>query len=125
MYRPFTSTTQLLGAVRWCIPPFVPAAGGLLVKPDRRQILIDVVAWADLPALYVRPIRDDPVVPGRHQHMRLDIEHVFFEFTHQGALLGRIGLVQHLLIEIDLLLVLIVTVVLGVNRTWQKLTDVE
>src|SRR5690242_4018709 len=80
-----TSTTQLLGSVGlMCIPPFVPAAGGLLVEPDRRQILIDVVARADLPALYVRPIRDDPVVPGRHQHMRLGIEHVFFEFTHQG-----------------------------------------
>src|SRR6516162_3617938 len=48
----------------------------LLVEPDGRQVLIDIMARADLPALHVRPVRDDPVVPGRLQHMRLGIEHV-------------------------------------------------
>jgi hypothetical protein len=44
-----------------------PSFGTLLtsiIKPDIRQILVEVVAWRDLPALYIRAHWYDPVPPG-------------------------------------------------------------
>src|SRR5271165_3742780 len=98
----------------------LPSAASLLVEPDGRQILVQVMARADLPALHIGPVRDDTVPPRRHEHMRLGIEHVVLEFAHQGALFGEIGLMQQLLIKVDFLLVLIIAVVLGIDRMRQK-----
>jgi integrase/recombinase XerD len=36
------------------------------IQPDIRQILVEVVAWRDLPALHIRVHRYDPVPPGHH-----------------------------------------------------------
>src|SRR5947207_9194444 len=59
------------------IPGF--PAGGLLIKPDRRQILIEEMARTDLPALHIRAVRHDPVPPQRRDVMYLIIERVLFE----------------------------------------------
>src|SRR5439155_437650 len=77
---------------------------------------IEVVARADLPALDVGPIGNDPVPPQHRKLVRLAVDHVFLEIAHQGALPRRVGLVQHFLIEIDLFLIVIVPVVLGEDR---------
>src|SRR5215472_15018142 len=74
---------------------------GLLVEPDRRQILIQVMARADLPALHIGPGGDDPIPPQHRELVRLGIDHMLLEFTHQNTLLGGIRLVQHRLIQID------------------------
>ena len=41
--------------------------------------------------------------------------HLLVEVAHKGALLGDFGLVRHLLIEIDLLLVVVVAAILGID----------
>src|SRR5215468_9603793 len=75
----------------------------LLVEPDRAEILVQVMARADLPALDIGSVRHDPVPPQQKHSVRLVIKHVFLKFAHHRALSCRIGLAQHLLIEIDLL----------------------
>src|SRR5229473_6193448 len=74
----------------------------LFIEPDRRQILIDEVGWADLEALHVRPVRHDPVPPQYPDHMGRVIEHVLFEPAHKRPLLRRIGLAQQLFVKVDL-----------------------
>ena len=37
----------------------------LFVEPDRRQILVDEMAWADLPAIDIGVLRHDPIPPDR------------------------------------------------------------
>ena len=46
----------------------------LLVQPDIRQILIEVMARADLPAFHVGPHRHDAIPPGHHQLVRANID---------------------------------------------------
>src|SRR5271169_7263291 len=67
----------------------------LPVQPDRCQVLIQVMARADLPALDVRPIGDDPVPPQHRKLVRFAVDHVLLELAHQDALFSGIGLVQH------------------------------
>jgi hypothetical protein len=45
----------------------------------------------------------------------LGVHHLLLELAHKGALLRDFGLVQHLLIEIDFLLVVVVAVILGID----------
>src|SRR6202045_5336679 len=71
----------------------------LLVEPEPCQILIDEMGRGRLEALQIRPVRHDPVPPQRPDLMRLLVEHVGLEASHQFALLCRIGLVQHLFVE--------------------------
>src|SRR2546427_749255 len=52
---------------------------GLLIEPYIGQVLIDVVARADLPSLHIGAQRHDPVPVGYHQLVRLRIEHVLLE----------------------------------------------
>src|SRR5262249_36481373 len=99
--------------------------GSLLVEPHVGQVLIDVVARADLPALHIRSRGDDAIPPPRHPHVYLGVENVFFELADHRSLLGRIGLVEERLIERNLLLVVVVAVVLGVDRVRQELADVH
>src|SRR5215469_9985579 len=61
----------------------------LLIQPDRRQILVQVMARTDLPALHVISVGDDPVPPQHRKLVRLGIDHVPLEFSHQTTLLGR------------------------------------
>src|SRR5690348_4746503 len=97
----------------------------LFVQPDRRQILVQVVARADLPALYVGPVRDDAVPPQHRKLVRFGVDDVLFEFPHQSALPASIGLVQHGLIEIDFLLVVVISIIFGIDRPRQDFLSVE
>ena len=62
-------------------PVLIPIASSRRVRrsvePDRRQILIDVVTWADLPSLDIRPVGNDPAPPQYPNLVGLGIEHVF------------------------------------------------
>src|SRR5215468_4727657 len=64
-----------------------------LIQPDRRQILVDEMAWADLPALHVRPVRHGAIPIGDPHRVRLGIEDISLEFSHQRALPGGVRLV--------------------------------
>src|SRR5216683_5980470 len=97
----------------------------LLVEPDLRQILVDEVRRADLEPLHIGPVGHDPVPPQHPNHMGLFVEHVFFEPAHQLALLLGIGLVQHLVVKIDLLWVVVISVILAVDRGGQGLLHIE
>src|SRR6266446_6431512 len=125
MYRYIASAlSSLMSAKRPVSVASFPVIS-LFVEPHGGQVLIEVVARADLPALDVRPMGDDPVPPQHRKLVRFTVDHVLLELAHQGALLGRVGLVQHFLIEVDLLLVVIVPVILGEDRGRKCLLDVE
>src|SRR5205814_5394827 len=57
------------------------------------------MAWADLPALYIRPVRHGAIPICDPHRVRLGIEDISLEFSHQRALPGGIRLVQHLFVE--------------------------
>src|ERR1700704_5969162 len=84
----------------------------LLIQPDVRQILVQIVARADLPAFHIRPVGDDPIPPGQHQLVRLDIHDVLGELEHQLLLLRRVGLVHRLVEDLLLSRVFVIAVIL-------------
>src|SRR4051794_8356656 len=92
-------------------------AAGLLAKaesfiePDCSEILIYVVARADLPALHVAVVRYDAVAPQQKDFMRLSIENVLLELAHKRALLREIRFAQQSIIDLDRLRVLVPAVV--------------
>src|SRR5258708_6920027 len=75
---------------------------GLLIEPYIGQVLIDVVARADLPSLHIGAQRHDPGPGGYPPLLRPRITHRLLELPPQLALLLPVGLVQHLLVQIDL-----------------------
>src|SRR4029079_8292608 len=54
----------------------------LFVEPDRRQILVDVMAGADLEAFDIASIWHDAITPKQEGFMRLCIEHALLKLTH-------------------------------------------
>src|SRR5215471_15304539 len=99
--------------------------GSLLIEPDRRQILIEVMARADFPAFDIRSVRNHPVIPQQKDRVRLGIEHVFLEVADQRPLLRRVGLAQRLIVEVDRFGILEVSVICGVDRARQVPLHVE
>src|SRR5689334_13424951 len=83
------------------------------------------MAGADLPTLDVRPVWHDTVPPQAQHIMRLIVERVLLVYPHQLTLFRRIGLVQHHLIEVDRLLILKSSVLLGEYRWRLVFADVE
>src|SRR5882757_44139 len=83
------------------------------------------MARADLPAFDIRPVGNHPVVPKQKDCVRLSVEHIFLEIPYQRPLFRRVGLAQHLVVEVDLLGVLKVSVVCGVDRARQVPLHVE
>src|ERR1044071_10404047 len=57
------------------------------------------MAWAYLPALYIRPVRHGPIPIGDPHRVRLSIEDISLEFSHQRTLPDGVRLVQHLFVE--------------------------
>src|SRR6516164_9876254 len=57
-----------------------PALGS--AEPNRRQILVGVVARADLPAVDVRAQRHQPIPPKRVDIMRLLVQHALVVLEH-------------------------------------------
>jgi hypothetical protein len=70
-------------------------------------------------------MRHHPVPPQEEDIVRLGVEDVSLEVAHQRPLLGRVGLAQHLVVEVDLLGALKICVIGGVDRAWQVSLDVE
>src|SRR5947207_10129167 len=95
----------------------------LLVQPDGRQVLIEEVTWADLPAFDIGAVRHATVPEGQRQFVRLGVDHVSLELAHQRPLLHRVGLVQHLVVYLDFPLVFVAAVILGEYRVRQVLSD--
>src|SRR5439155_9944535 len=87
----------------------------LFVQPDRCQVLTEIMTWADFPALHICAMRYHPIPPQEENLVCFGVEHVFLEVAHQRPLPRRVGLAQHLVVEIDLLRVLEVSVVCGIN----------
>src|SRR6266851_8305585 len=83
----------------------------LFVEPHRGQVLVEVMAWADLPALDVGMMRDDALPPQQEDLVRLVIERVLLELPHQRALLRWVRLAQHLLVNLERRLVLELAVI--------------
>ena len=64
----------------------------LLIEPDLVQMLVQIVARRDLPALHVGAVRDDPVPPIANQKVCLLVEHEALELAKYLAGLNQIGL---------------------------------
>src|ERR1044071_7368885 len=60
---------------------FYPSSFILLLfgQPDVAQILIDVVTWRDLPALHLRPMRNDTLPPQQIELINFLIENAFLQ----------------------------------------------
>src|SRR5499427_9738608 len=99
--------------------------GALLVEPHVGQVLIEVVTRTDLPSFHVGSQRNDPVPVGDHQLVHFGIEYVLLEIAHQCPLFRSVGLVQHLLVQIDLELVVVVPIVLAEHGMRQVFLDIE
>src|SRR6516225_740066 len=99
--------------------------GALLVEPHVSQVLIEVVTRTDLPSFHVGSQRNDPVPVGDHQLVHFGIEYVLLEIAHQCPLFRSVGLVQHLLVQIDLELVVVVPIVLAEHGMRQVFLDIE
>src|SRR5947199_5081635 len=63
------------------------------VEPHRREILVQEMAGADLPAFDVRAVRHDPVPPYELGGVRLGVHHLLLEVDHQPLPLLRLGFV--------------------------------
>src|SRR3546814_16051344 len=46
----------------------------LLIQPHDIELLREIMARADLPALHLRAMRNDPVPPDRHEGVRMVVE---------------------------------------------------
>src|SRR5215831_4660881 len=95
------------------------------IEPDCRQVLVEEMARTDLPAFDIGAVGDDSVPPQGHDFVRLLVEHVLLKLPHQCALLCRIGLMQHALIEIDIVGIIEISVLLGECRARLVLADIE
>src|SRR5271166_6803674 len=97
----------------------------LFIEPHRRQILVQIVAGTNLPALHIRPVGHDPVVPQQEYLVGLAVENVLLEVAHQGPLLGELGFMQHPIAQIDFLLVVELAIARDIDRMRQVSLDVE
>jgi len=64
---------------------------GLLRQPHAVEVLVHVVARANLPPSYDRTMWDDPVKPQGDEHVRLLVEDSFLVLPHEPPLLRGIG----------------------------------
>src|ERR1700730_757342 len=83
------------------------------------------MAWADLPALYIRPVRHGAIPIGDPHRMRLGIEDISLEFSHQRALPGGVRLVQHLFVERHLVWIFELGVIAAEDRAGKVALYVE
>ena len=73
------------------------------------------MAGADLPALHIRAVRNNTIIPEQEYLVGLSVENVLLEVAHQGPLLGELGLMQHPIVQIAFLLVLELAIARDVN----------
>src|SRR6516164_323962 len=74
----------------------------LLVEPHGRQVLVEIMAWTDLPALHIRTVGNNTIIPEQEYLVGLIIKHMFLEVPHQGPLLREVGFTEHSVVQIDL-----------------------
>ena len=97
----------------------------LPVEPDSRQILVYIKTRTDSPTFDIGTVGDDTVLPQREKLVGLVVEHIFLKIAKHCALPFRIRLMQHLLVEIDLVLVVKISEIIAENRARQVFLDVE
>src|SRR6516165_901514 len=73
---------------------FSPSAA-LFIEPHGRQILVEIMAWTDLPALHIRAVGNNMVIPEQEYLVGLIIKQMFLEVAHQGPLLRDVSFTQH------------------------------
>src|SRR5262245_3090027 len=95
----------------------------LLVQPNVCQVLVQIVARRDLPALHVRAHRHDAVPECHRQLMRLVVD-ALLQLAHPHARLVDIGLLQHPVVDVDHLRIGEETVVLTINLVRQPAADI-
>src|SRR5437764_8098380 len=88
----------------------------LFVEPNRGEVLVDVMARVDLPALHISAVGHDAVPPQQKDRMRLVVEDILLELPHQAALRGGVGLRDHLLVESDLVWIFVEAEILRLDR---------
>src|SRR5215471_568585 len=97
----------------------------LSVEPDGRQILVYIKTRTDSPAFDIGTVDDDTVLPQREKLVGLVVEHIFLKIAKHCALPFRIRLMQHLMVEIDLVLVVKISEIIAENRARQVFLDVK
>src|SRR5689334_22470233 len=80
-----TSSTRLV--MYW----YTCSAVRCFVQPDIRQVLVDVVARTDLPAVHIGTLGDFAVPPDHRKLPRLCIDDASLVLSHQRTLLGEVG----------------------------------
>ena len=72
----------------------------LLVQPDLVEVLVEVMAWCDLPALHIGTVRVDLVPPIGDGKVRLPPrEHALLKLAQHCACFRRIAFAVHLIIQ--------------------------
>src|SRR6266404_2781486 len=102
-----------------------PCSAVLFVKPYRFQVLIEIMTGADLPTLYIRAVGNNAVIPEQEYLVGLAIEHMLLEVAHQDPLLRRVGLPQHPIVQINLLLVVELSIARDIDRSRQVPLHIE
>src|SRR6516225_7634283 len=100
-------------------------SAALLVEPHGRQVLVEIMAWTDLPALHIRTVGNNTIIPEQEYLVGLIIKHMFLEVPHQGPLLREVGFTEHSVVQIDLLLVVEPAVAGDIDRGRQVSLHVE
>src|SRR5262245_2646534 len=97
----------------------------LLVQPDIREVLVQVVAGTDLPAAHVGPLGNDAEPVRCDDAVGHRVERVDLVGAHGGTLRLGIALVQHLVVKLDRLGIVVVAVALRIDRLRQVFAGVE
>ena len=94
-------------------------------QPHVAEVLVDVVAWADLPALDVRTVRNDPVPPQGEKLMRLFVESPLLELAHDPTLVGGVGGAVYLVEQLVHPTIPVIGLVVAGSVVGNELGDVE
>src|SRR6186997_1066011 len=69
-------------------------------QPDGGEVLVEVVAGADLPAFHLAVVRNDPLPPDRRDLPGLLAKRDPLELAHRHQPLRRVGLTRLLVVEL-------------------------
>src|SRR6516164_2348807 len=83
------------------------------------------MAWTDLPALHIRPVRHGAIPIGDPHRVGLGIEDISLEFSYQRALPGWVRLVQYLFVERHLVWIFELGVIAAEDRPGKVALYVE
>src|SRR5215472_9114640 len=106
MYLPMTASTRTPSCPRRRTGGPRRRMGELLGEPHRVELVVQIVARSDLPAVDLARIRNDPMPLQRHDVVHLLVEEMLLEEPHvplplvgvEGATLLLIEVVEHLVV---------------------------